>query len=253
LWNGEVDEGHDLALVRLPRDVITGTTGTYEPVERGGDPSLGVQPVQVGAPFDPGAYAAGTEAFMVGRGHDSSFDPSPEQLRDLDTVLRSDDDMDDIYNAWIGFDHWDSTLMIGAGFTNHTVCVGDSGGPLTVVHNGRVVQVGVASFVPTIFLWGDPTCDEPGGYMELGGPQLAWLATKVPSIMAGWGPCTTSTGAPGDPYAIYGTNYSGGVKTDGPYRWALGCQSSTPPADDGGQDGPNDHVCVRKPWLCPGG
>ena len=85
--------------------------------------------------------------------------------------------------------------------------------------------------------------------MELDGPQLAWIASVVPSIMAGWGPCWTSTGEPGDPYALYG-NYSG-VNRDGPYGWALGCQGSTPPPpppDD--SPGPIDSVCVRRPWLC---
>ena len=157
--------------------------------------------------------------------------------------------MDDVYNWVLGFDHWNEPLMIGAGFTNHTVCHGDSGGPLTVNRNGRIVQIGVASFTDTWWTH----CDEPGGFMELDGPQLAWLASVVPSIMAGWDPCTTSSGASGDPYALYGRNYSG-TQRDGPYGWALGCQGPTPPPpspDDPG--GPIDSVCKRKPWLCPGG
>src|SRR5262245_33286429 len=135
---------------------------------------------------------------MVGRGRTAPSTESPE-LRDLHTVLRSDGDMDDVYNWVVGFDHWDETLMISAGFTNHTVCNGDSGGPLTVNRNGRIVQVGVASFGDT--WWAN--CDEPGGYVELDGPQLAWLASVVPSIMTRRGPCTTSTGAAGDPYVPF--------------------------------------------------
>jgi hypothetical protein len=86
--------------------------------------------------------------------------------------------------------------------------------------------------------------------MELDGPQLAWLASVVPSIMAGWGPCTTSTGAPGEPYALYGQYASG--NRDGPYAWVLGCLGATPPPpppDD--PTGPIEPICTRKPSLCP--
>ena len=182
--------------------------------------------MQVGSPFDRSVYAAGTEVFMVGRGWTTPSGPGLG-LRELFTVLRSDGDMDDIYNPWYWFDNWKGTLMIGAGFTNHTICTGDSGGPLTVHRNGGIIQVGVASFGPETWLTGEATCDQPYGYMELDGPQLAWIASVVPSIMARWGSCTTSTGEPGDPYALYG-NYSG-VNRDGPYGWSLGCQGSTPP------------------------
>ena len=89
--------------------------------------------------------------------------------------------------------------------------------------------------------------------MELDGPQLAWIASVVPSIIAGWGPCTTSTGVDGDPYALYGANYTG-VNRDGrngEYGWSLGCQGSTPPPPPPDEpDGPIDSVCMRKQWLC---
>ena len=214
-------DGHDLALLRFPLGDITGRTGTNAPPSFAGDQSLGLDPVQVGSPFDRSVYAAGTEVFVVGRGFNTpTAETSTLALRDLHTVLRSDGDMDDFYNHTLGLDYWQNTLMIGAGFTNKTICHGDSGGPLTVNRNGRIIQVGVASFTDT----SGTHCDAPGAFMELDGPQLAWIASVVPSIMAGWGPCTTSTGEPGDPYALYG-NYSGGpstsarmASTDG--RWA---------------------------------
>ena len=106
-------------------------------------------------------------------------------------MLRSDGDMDDIYDPWWGFDHWSGALMIGARFTDHTVCFGDSGGPLTVIRNGTLVQVGVASFVDT---WWDP-CDEPGAYAELDGAQLAWVAMQVPGIESRWNNCYDAVGA----------------------------------------------------------
>jgi hypothetical protein len=43
------------------------------------------------------------------------------------------------------------------------------------------------------------------GFAEIGGPQLAWIATRVPSVMDGWGPCVSPSGAPGHPAAAYGS------------------------------------------------
>jgi secreted trypsin-like serine protease len=48
LWDGNSDDGHDLALVELPA-ALPGTL-----------------PIQVGAPWDSGAYAAGTSATIMG-------------------------------------------------------------------------------------------------------------------------------------------------------------------------------------------
>jgi trypsin len=48
LWDGNSHDGHDLALVELPA-ALPGTL-----------------PVQVGAPWDSGAYAAGTSATIMG-------------------------------------------------------------------------------------------------------------------------------------------------------------------------------------------
>jgi hypothetical protein len=139
--------------------------------------------------------------------------------------VRSDNDMDDIYNPWYGFDHWDETLMIGAGTPNQTVCNGDSGGPLLVNADGSTswVELGVESFTTT-------ACNQAAGYGELAGPLLAWLATQVPSITIGWGPCPTSTGAAGRTvvqYVPWGLSYANGH--DGTYDWQIRCDSLTPP------------------------
>ena len=94
---------------------------------------MGIDPVQVGSPFDRSVYAAGTEVFMVGHGLTHRRRGQVlSRLRDLHTVLRTDGDMDGFYNRYWWPDDWHNTLMIGAGFTNHTICHGDSGGPLTV-------------------------------------------------------------------------------------------------------------------------
>ena len=148
------------------------------------------------------------------------------ELRAVDTIVRSDSDMDDLYNPWYWFDHWDETLMIGGGTTTQTVCFGDSGGSLLTDADGswHWVELGVASFTNT-----DRPCAEPGAFAELAGPQLAWLATQVPSIMDGWGPCHTATGAVGRTvthYVPWALSYAQGH--DGPYDWQIRCDSLTP-------------------------
>jgi hypothetical protein len=135
--------------------------------------------------------------------------------------------------------------MIGAGWTNHTVCHGDSGDPLTVQRNGVIVQVGVASFVET---W-PHECGEPGGYAELNGPQLAWVASRVPSIVARWGACIAADGLVGHPYVSYYLG-SGAPYYDGPYNWNLTCASPIPIPPQDPPQGPDPVICKKKPWLC---
>lgn len=152
LWNGEYEDGHDLALIRLPAGTV-----------------VSAAPTQVGSPWDSGANAANTIATIMGDGRTFAHDTGDANFLAADTVLRSDDYMDDIFNPWYWFDHWTSRLMIGAGSTNQTVCMGDSGGPLVVYSSGHPVQVGVASFVHD-----EDNCSGAAGFAELSGAQLAW-------------------------------------------------------------------------------
>jgi hypothetical protein len=238
LWDGQ---RHDLALVRIDRYAT-------DPNPASGIPQA--TKVQVGAPADPGAYAVGVIATIVGYGatHEGGSSTYPE-LRDLHTPLHSDAYMDDIYNSWFGFDHWQDALMIGAGWTNHSVCNGDSGGPLTVNRNGVTVQVGVVSFTTQHWYNDVETCDEPGGYAELSGPQLAWIGATVPDVAARWGLCWIDAAriglaTPGRLEATY--VYIGAAAsqfctkvgslticvprpyTDGPYQWNFSCVPSEP-------------------------
>jgi hypothetical protein len=191
LWDGMAGHGHDVALIHVPDGALAG-----------------IPPVQVGAPWDPGAYAAGTGATIMGYGWTSASGGS-DGLVVADTVLRSDEYMDGIFG-------WNSQLMIGAGSSTQTVCYGDSGGPLTVRRNGRAVQVGAVSF-------GAELCDHAAGFAELAGPQLAWIASRVPSVTDGWGGCTATGGSAGHSVASYVNSYLSGAATDGPYYWAISC------------------------------
>jgi len=220
LWDEDYTHGHDLALLR----VATGVTVATDTVRN----------VQVGAPADPGAYANGVIATVVGHGATHEGGPLTAELNDLHTPLHSDAFMDDIYTRlWVFGGNWIPALMIGAGWTNHTVCSGDSGGPLTVDRNGVTVQVGVASF--SSVHWydpDDPTCDQPGGYAELSGAQMAWVAATVPGVAARWGTCTARLvghSVPGRWVATYvdtGSDSEGPDK-DGPFRWSVSCVPTT--------------------------
>ena len=191
--------------------------------------------VQVGAPADPAAYGDGVTATVVGHGFTHEEGSITPELRDLHTPLHSDDYMDDIYNPWYWVDNWNSALMIGAGWTNHTVCNGDSGGPLTVDRNGVIVQVGVVSFGPSHWYNGVESCDQSGGYAELSGAQMAWVAATIPAVAARWGTCWIPSGRlglakPGKWVATYvdtGSDASGPDKDD-TYRWKVSCVLSDP-------------------------
>ncbi len=202
LWNKDATDGHDLALVHIPSNLTTN-----------------ISPIQVGAPWDPSAYAPGTPATVMGVGLTS---PSGGfgTFRVADTVIRSDAEMDDAYNPWYWFSDWNSQLMIGAGSSATTVCKGDSGGPLVVgIAAGHPVEVGVASF-------GKSDCNEAAAFAELSGPQLAWVASVVPAVTTGWGPCTTVNGSPGYGAATYGTDPAQGPNRDGGSYWNIQCVSN---------------------------
>lgn len=234
LWNGDFAHGHDLAILRL----VPGSTA-------------GVPTIQVGAPFNPEYYAANRPAAIVGHGATSPDGPATYELRAVDTILRSDSDMSDIYDPWYWLTNWNSSLMIGAGTRTplQTACEGDSGGPVVVDKDGtwNWIEVGVGSFVQT---W-PHKCGEPAVFTELSGAQLAWVATQEPSIMSKWGPCTAPDGRAGTPMSNYGS-IAGGSGTDGPFGWTLMCWAPppTPTPDPGDGGGPLPPICRKQPWKC---
>jgi trypsin len=198
-YNGDLTEGHDLALVRF----AAANTG-------------GITPIQVGAPWDSAAYAAGNAATIMGVGGINGDADGLGILRAVGTVLRSDDYMEDYYNPWYWLDDWLGDLMIGAGDESHTSCYGDSGSPLVSWRGGHPIQVGVTSF-------GHRGCDAPTAYMELSGPQLAWVAKKVPAIQPAWGPCIQSNGIRGQAHVHYSGVYHPTGLRDGPFYWKIDC------------------------------
>jgi trypsin len=251
LWNpDDFSDGHDLAML----DLAPGSTN-------------GVAPIQVGSPWNASYYEPGTPAAIVGHGWTSGASGHvTAELRAVDTVLRSDDDMDDIYNPWYWFDGWNESLMIGAGRHDQTACEGDSGGPVVVDKDGtwNWIQVGVASFVDT---W--PThCREPAGFSELRNAQLAWIAYNVPAVMNEWGSCYAPSGRVGRSFAQYVGWYVNGAQRDGRFYWEIVCREIPNPPPPPPPPGPNDPppstteppptteppdppVCHLPPWKCP--
>lgn len=99
----------------------------------------------------------------------------------------------------------------------------------------------------------------PGGFAELKGAQLAWVASKVPSVKTVWGSCTTTNGSPGQWYAFYQGWYSAGAFQDGPYYWNISCGALPTTTTTGpggtttttvaGPPPPSESVCMKKPWT----
>ena len=134
--------------------------------------------------------------------------------------------MDGIYNPWYWVDNWNEPLMIGAGWSDQTVCKGDSGGPLTVKRGSVVVEVGMAASAQP------NSCDQPGGFAELSGSQLAWIGSQVPSDHHQVGPLRPRPGSPGTWTAQYHSAAYPLPSHDGPNYWDIACTPSfvPPPA-----------------------
>jgi hypothetical protein len=206
LFDGDTGDGHDLALLEVPKTATAGIT-----------------PIQVGTPWSDAPYAATQLATVVGTGQTGISTPADGQVRAAGVTMRADSDMEDIYGgAWI------DDLMIGAGSRTTTICLGDSGGPLVVQFQGHPVQVGVVSFITD-------DCANAAAYAELSHQQLAWLAIwGLGDLSAAWNPCTQANGSPGVTTAYWGTQ--GGVSTggysgtdgDGHY-YAFACVAPPPP------------------------
>ncbi|MGE5829109.1 MAG: S1 family peptidase [Micromonosporaceae bacterium] len=218
LYNGHVTDGHDLALVFI-------------------DPSktVGAVQIQVGAPADPGAYAAGTLATVMGWGFTSAGTGLSDRLMAADTVLRSDAYMDALFNPWKhswwpfhpgATDKWPDDLVVGAGGKRQTTCEADSGGPLVVYRNDVPIEVGVTSFGPK-------SCNSAAGFAELARAQLAWVASEVPSVTARWGGCDAGFGTVGRYTVRYTQTSFAGAERDGSYYWAFGCEPLEPPTNGG--------------------
>ncbi|MBO3749092.1 trypsin-like serine protease [Streptosporangiaceae bacterium NEAU-GS5] len=197
---------HDLALVRTAQ---AGGAGHF---------------IGVGSPWHPEYYAGNQPATILGDGRTSANDPYYHGFHVAQTVVRSDSYMNDIFDPWYWFDHWDDPHMIGAGSSTVATCLGDSGTPLIVGPSDAPVTVGVDSFGYTSPL--DDGCDTAEGFTELSDAHLAWVAGVVPSIVGGWGPCTTSAGWPGHSVSNFLPNPYSGSHADGSHYWNIDCAAN---------------------------
>jgi trypsin len=186
-WDGDVDHGHDLAVVELHQ----GDLGRMR-----------VSPVPAGSPpWESGLAAPNTIVTIVGDGLTDPADVhSYGTLNAADVVVRADPA---------------GELLVGAGAAGHTSCLGDSGGPMLARRNGARVLVGVSSYTHTA------ACDTPAVYGRISGPNLAWLATMVPAVKASWPTCLDAYGNPGIPLAKY--EYQPWAPNDGTYFAAVTC------------------------------
>jgi hypothetical protein len=229
-FDGDLTDGHDLALIEVPQWSTAGIT-----------------PVQVGSPWNQSVFAAGTPVMLMGTGRTAENATLDGVFRVAETTVRSDDEMDDIYNRVWSFDHWIEHLMIGAGGSLRTTCYGDSGSPMVATLNNHPVVIGITSFTWSVPLGITPGCGEAGGSMEMTGPQLAWIAQWVPTVKTAWGPCAQPSGAAGVPNAFYGPYDQGDF--DGNNRWEIFCGPvPRPPAPPAPPPAPRPG-----PGGCPGG
>jgi Trypsin len=218
LWNGDLGDGHDIAVVYL----APGSTA-------------GITPVVVGSPLDDDPYTPGHEATTIGHGYTGKNGAPTSDLRDVQIPIRSDSYMSDLYDPWWWTDEWSDGLHIGAGSTNQTTCYGDSGGPLMVQQAGRIVEIGVTSFgFPQ--LWSFDECTVPSAFSEMSGHQLAWVATQVPGVQPRWLPCVGYAGQTGHVVASYISYPS--VNTESS---SFGCATPIP--------APDPKPKPRPPWC----
>jgi hypothetical protein len=231
MW-GDYDHAYDLALLRLEPAAVSGG-GVFAPIT----------PVTVGSPTDTSLYQPERYATVLGRGASNTDGTNTGTFKRLNTGLRNDDYMDDLYNHWLGNDWWYARLMIGAGSGGATACYGDSGGPLVVWKNRNVpVQVGVASFTNEPFwVFNGDTCDRAGAYAELSGSMLAWIGHYA-DVRFGWERCMDENGDIGVYIARWGEGYAG-VRPNHDNQdwwWGFTChvEWQRPPIKGGGMSRP---------------
>lgn len=225
-FNGDVKDGHDLALVEVPAAS-----------------TVGITPVQVGSPWNESVFQPGTPVTLMGTGITAGGAHDNNVFRSVETTVRSDADMDDVFNRWWTFDYWIEHLMIGAGGSLRTFCQGDSGSPMVASLSGRPVVIGVDSFT-----W--PNCTEAAADMEMSGPQLAWIGIWALTVRLAWGPCAVpGSTTPGIGTTAYFHDTAAAPHVDGDYSWDIKCIPDRPPPAPAPTPTPRPNPGP----ICPGG
>ncbi|MEJ7798698.1 MAG: serine protease [Solirubrobacteraceae bacterium] len=191
------------------------------------------EPLSIVSPGEPGLWAAGTTATVIGWGTTCSKDCSVSlQLLQATVPVVSDAGCGGAYGA-----PFRSETMLCAGNGAADTCQGDSGGPLMVARQGEFVLAGVTS-------WGADCADpqHPGVFARVGGPGLnQWIRDRIPTAAIAIAPAapqsrdavalsataTKPASQSGDP------SFSWDLDDDGAYDDAAGPAVSLPPLPAG--------------------
>lgn len=116
-----------------------------------------------------GTHWIGERGYIAGWGQTAATRrSSPRRLRSAWIPIRADS----VCKRKYGFGYSGGT-MICAGSNEASACMGDSGGPLARVVDGRWQLLGVTSY-------GRPGCNRPGAYAWVGSkPLRRWLRTSL--------------------------------------------------------------------------
>jgi secreted trypsin-like serine protease len=188
MWNGDVHDGYDVALIRL-------TTPSTQP-------TIAIAETSHASLHDPG-----DPSVAIGHGRTAPNGPGSNALLEVGLPIQSDTTMGAMWGA-----DFKPPTMIGAGSIGggEDTCRGDSGGPLMTNSGGTRRLIGVTS-------WGSPDCGEPyapGIYAQAyDGPIRAFIEQTAPRPFHAFLWADQPAAASYTPSTSYQRNSTGGTNT----------------------------------------
>jgi secreted trypsin-like serine protease len=192
------------------------------------------EPLRIVSASEPGLWAAGTIATIIGWGQTCTNCGASTTLLEAKVPIVSDASCLSDLSYGTAFS---ATTMLCAGNATTDTCQGDSGGPLMVPRGSEYVLAGITS-------WGYACADAryPGVYTRIGTAALnSWIRERIPTAAIASAPATPK---PGDtvqltssaikPASQPGTaTTSWDLDADGAYDDATGPTASLPSAAQG--------------------